>query len=315
VSSVPTRPLGHSGLQTSVVGLGCNNFGGRIDFDATRRVVDASIEQGVTFFDTADRYAATRSEQFLGELLEGRRDAVILATKFGMDTGDGYEGPRGAREYIHRAIDASLQRLRTDVIDLYWYHRPDGVTPIGETLEALHELVAAGKIRAIGGSNFSAALIEEADTYAHANQITPISAIQNEYSLLNRDPETDGVLEICERLEIGFVPYYPLAAGLLTGKYSRTGERPEGARLSNRDELATDAQWDLIDALSHYAEQRGVALSTVAIGGLLTAKPVSSVISGATKPEQVAANAAAAAWQPTDADVEALRELLAGQPA
>ncbi len=310
MTAIATRPLGHSGLQTSVVGLGCNQFGGRLDLDGTRKVVDAAIEQGVTFFDTADRYGATRSEEFLGEVLKRRRDKVVLATKFGMDLGDGNPEPRGSAAYINHAVEESLRRLQTDVIDLYWYHRPDGVTPIGDTLEALHELVRSGKVRAIAASNFSAAQIEEAEEVSASRGLSRFTAIQNEYSLLHREVETNGVLEACEKYNLALVPYYPLAAGLLTGKYTRSGDRPQGARLSDREELATPAQWDLIEALSTYASEREIPLSELAIAGLLLQPAVSSVIAGATTGEQVAANANAARWEPSEDDVAALRSIL-----
>ena len=313
MADLPTRPLGRSGLQSSVVGLGCNNFGRRIDVDATRRVVDAALAEGVTFLDTADIYGSGHSEEFLGEVLQGRRDQVVLATKFGMDMGDG-RGPRGARDYIHQAADASLRRLRTDVIDYYWYHRPDGVTPIVETLAALHELIQAGKVRAIGASNFDATQLREAAEAAVEHGFTPFTAVQNEYSLLVREPERD-VLPACEELGIGFVPFFPLASGLLTGKY-RPGEAgPTGARLSGRDEIATDAQFRLVAALEAYASQRGVTLTDVAIGALLARPVVSSVIAGATKPEQVQANAAAGRWTPGEDDLAALSEVLDGAGA
>jgi aryl-alcohol dehydrogenase-like predicted oxidoreductase len=308
MASLPTRELGRSGIRTSIVGLGCNNFGRRLDLEATRAVVDAALEEGVTFLDTADTYGRGQSEEYLGEVLQGRRDQVVLATKFGMDMGDG-KGPRGSREYVRQAADASLTRLRTDVIDVYWYHRPDGVTPIAETLEALHELIQAGKVRTIGASNFSAVQIQEAEQEATIHGFTPFEAVQNEYSLLVRDAEED-VLPTCEQLGIGFVPYFPLASGLLTGKYRRGEQGPEGARLSGRDQIATDAQFELVDALQKYADERGVGLIDVAIGALLAHRTVSSVIAGATKPEQVRANAAAGRWQPSDADLAALRAVL-----
>jgi aryl-alcohol dehydrogenase-like predicted oxidoreductase len=199
VTALPARPLGESGLNASIVGLGCNNFGRRVNLDGTRAVVDAAIEHGITFFDTADIYGgAGRSEELLGEVLEGRRDQVVLATKFGMDMGDG-RGPRGSREYIQHAVEGSLRRLRTDVIDYYWYHEPDGETPVSETLETLDGLVRAGKVRAIGASNFTAQLIEEAARVAAERGLTPFTAIQNEYSLFVRDAERD-VLPMCERL-------------------------------------------------------------------------------------------------------------------
>ncbi len=309
MTNIPTRPLGHSAMQISVIGLGCNQFGGRLDLDGTRAVIDGAISQGITFLDTADRYGNTRSEEFIGEALKGRRDEVVLATKFGMDLGDGWEGPRGAPEYIQHAIENSLRRLQTDVIDLYWYHRPDGITPIGDTLEGLDALVKAGKVRAIGVSNFGAAQIEEADAIARERGLTRFTAIQNEYSLLHRDPESD-VLPVCERLDVAFIPYYPLASGLLTGKYRRDAAAPEGARLSKRDQIATDEQWDVVEALVGYAEQHGVPLTDVAIGALLQQPAVASVIAGATKPEQLASNASAARWAPSAADIAELRALL-----
>jgi aryl-alcohol dehydrogenase-like predicted oxidoreductase len=310
---IPTRPLGDSGLSVSVVGLGCNNFGRRLDLDGTRAVVDTALEEGVTFLDTADTYGgAGASEKLLGEALHGHRDQVVLATKFGMDMGDG-QGPRGSRGYIAHAVENSLRRLQTDVIDFYWYHQPDGVTPIAETLGALHELITAGKVRAIGASNFDAAQLEEADRVARENSLTPFSAVQNEYSLLVREAEEE-VLPVCERLGIGFVPYYPLASGLLTGKYRRGEPGPPGARLSGREEIGTAEQFALVDALQRYADERGVTLIDVAIGALLARPAVTSVIAGATKPEQVRANAGAAGWQPTPEDLVALEETLASTP-
>ena len=296
MSPLPTRPLGRDGLPTSIVGLGCNNFGRRLALDDTRKVVDAALDAGVTFFDTADIYGRGESEEQLGRVLDGRRDQVVLATKFGMDMGDG-KGPRGSRGYIRQAVENSLRRLRTDVIDVYWYHRPDGETPIAETLGALHELVAAGTVRAIGASNFSAAEIEEADAIAVQHGLTRFTAIQNEYSLLVREAERD-VLPTCERLGIGFVPYFPLASGLLTGKYRRDEDAPTGTRLAGRDQVATSEQFDQLEALTRFAEVRGLSLLHVAFGALLARAVVSSVIAGATKADQVRANAAAATWSP-----------------
>ena len=289
MSAVPTRPLGDSGLEVSIVGLGCNNFGRRLDLDGTRAVVDAALEAGVTFFDTADIYGGGQSEELLGKVLEGRRDQVVLATKFGMDMHDG-KGPRGSRDYIRQAVQNSLQRLRTDVIDYYWYHQPDGETPVAETLETLDELVRAGTVRAIGASNFSAAQIEEADAVAREHGWTRFTAIQNEYSLLVREAE-DEVLPACQRLGLGFVPFFPLASGLLTGKYRRGERGPDGARLSGRDQIASDEQFALVDSLTEFARERGLTLLDVAIGALLAHEEVSSVIAGATKPDQVRANA------------------------
>jgi aryl-alcohol dehydrogenase-like predicted oxidoreductase len=311
--SLPTRPLGSSGIKASIVGLGCNNFGRRADLVATRAVVDAALEEGVTFFDTADIYGRGMSEEYLGEVLQGRRDQVVLATKFGMDMGDG-RGPRGSRDYIRHALDASLERLRTDVIDYYWYHRPDGITPILETLETLHELVKAGKVRAIGASNFDADQLREAAAVAEEHGLTPFTAVQNDYSLLVRDAERD-VLPACEELGIGFVPFFPLASGLLTGKYRRGEAAPSGTRLSGREELATPQQFDLLEALQGYADERGVPMIDVAIGALLARDAVSSVIAGATKPDQVRANAAAGRWTPTEDDLSALQDVLSTHAA
>jgi aryl-alcohol dehydrogenase-like predicted oxidoreductase len=302
--SLPTRRLGESDLEVSVVGLGGNNFGRRVDLEGTRAVVDAALEEGVNFLDTADIYGRGESETLLGEVLEGRRDHVVLATKFGMDMGDG-RGPRGSREYVLSSCDASLRRLRTDVIDLYQYHQPDGVTPIAETLGALDELVRAGKVRWIGCSNFSAEQIEEADAAAREHGFARFVSVQNEYSLLRRDIERE-VVPAAVRLGLGVIPYFPLASGLLTGKYRRGEPAPDGTRLHGRDTAGTDAQFDTIEALERYAAERGVSLLEVAIGGLAALPGVASVIAGATTPEQVRANAAAGRWTPTAADLEAL---------
>ena len=300
--------LGDGGPTVSVVGLGCNNFGGRVGLEGTRAVVDAALDVGITFFDTADVYGnGGGSEELLGRVLEGRRERVLLATKFGGDMGDGTIA-RGSREYVHKAVDASLRRLRTDYIDLYQYHRADGITPYEETFGALDELVREGKVRYVGHSNFTARDVEEVDALARRREIArPVSA-QNQYSLLRREVEHD-LLPTCERLGIGVLPYFPLASGLLTGKYKRDAPRPEGTRLTTRDEIFTDETWDRLEALERYAGERGVTLLEVAIGGLAAEPAVVSVIAGATKPEQVQANARAGEWEPTPDDVAALNEL------
>ncbi len=310
MADLPKRSLGVLGPEVSVIGLGGNNFGRRVDLEGTRAVVDAALEQGITFLDTSNTYGGPRgqSEEFLGEVLQGRRARVVLATKFGMDMGDGL-GPRGSRGYILQAVEASLRRLRTDVIDYYWYHQPDGVTPIAETLETLNGLVNAGTVRWIGASNFSAEQIEEADAVARDRGFARFTSIQNNYSLLVRDAERE-VLPTCERLGLGFVPFFPLASGLLTGKYRRGESAPAGTRLAGRDQVATDEQFSLVEALSEYAAARGVSLIDVAIGALLARPVVSTVIAGATKPEQVDQNTAAARWQPSERDLNELRELL-----
>ena len=277
-----TRRLGGSDLDVTVVGLGCNNFGGRIDEQATKAVVDAALDAGITFFDTADTYGgAGGSETFLGRILAGRRDQVVLATKFGHDMGDG-ETARGSRAYVRKAVDASLRRLQTDRIDLYQYHRPDGV---------IHELVEEGKVRAIGSSNFTAPMVEEARTVAEDGELAPFASEQSQYSWLRREAE-DELLPACERLEIGFIPYFPLASGLLTGKYRRGEPAPEGTRLHGRQ--IDDADYDRIERLEAFARERGATLLELAIGGLAALPGVASVIAGATRPEQARANAAAA---------------------
>jgi aryl-alcohol dehydrogenase-like predicted oxidoreductase len=301
---VRTRTLGSSGLEVTVVGLGCNNFGGRIDEPASRAVIDAALDAGITFFDTADVYGNRGgSEEIIGRALEGRRDRVVLATKFGHDLGDG-ETARGGRAYIRKAVEASLRRLRTDWIDLYQYHRPDGITPVEETLGALQELVEAGTVRAIGSSNFTAAMVEEAHAVAGERGYTPFATEQSEYSWLRRDAEQE-LLPACERLGVGFIPYFPLASGLLTGKYRKDEPPPEGTRLHGRE--LDDADLDRVERLRAFADERGISLLDVAIGGLAAQPDVVSVIAGATKPEQVRANAVAGDWTPSPADLDALR--------
>jgi aryl-alcohol dehydrogenase-like predicted oxidoreductase len=303
-----TRRLGTEGPDVSVVGLGCNNFGLRVDLEGTRSVVDAALDAGVTLFDTADIYGGKGgSESFLGEVLEGRRDRVLLATKFGGDMGDGTTA-RGSRAYIHKAIDTSLERLRTDVVDLYQYHTPDHVTPFEETFGALDELVRAGKVRYVGHSNLNAAQVEEVDAICRERGFArPVSA-QNQYSLLRRDAEQE-LLPTCERLGIGVLPFFPLASGLLSGKYRRDEPRPAGTRLAARDEVFTDETFDRLEALEAFAKERGLTLLQVAISGLLAQPAIASVIAGATKPEQVRANVEAARWEPTPEDLGALNSL------
>jgi aryl-alcohol dehydrogenase-like predicted oxidoreductase len=308
------RRLGADGPEVSVVGLGCNNFGRRVDEQGTRAVVEAALDAAVTLFDTADAYGNGRSEEYLGKALEGRRDRVVLATKFGNPMSDDEELPLGSPVYISKAVRASLGRLRTDWIDLYQYHRPDGVTPIEDTLGALNELVEQGIVRFIGSSNFSAQKIDEADRIAGEHGWARFVSAQNEYSLLKRDAERE-LLPTCERLGIGFLPYFPLASGLLTGKYRRGEPPPEGTRLAERPERLTPEVFERIEALERYADERGVTVLEVAIGGLLAQPAVSSVIAGATKPEQVRTNAAAGEWQPTEQDLRELRALLEGVAA
>jgi aryl-alcohol dehydrogenase-like predicted oxidoreductase len=303
-----SRRLGTEGPGVSVVGLGCNNFGRTVDLEGTRAVVDAALDAGVTLLDTADVYGDKGgSESLLGEVLEGRRDRVVLATKFGQDMGDGTEA-RGARAYIHKAIDASLQRLRTDVVDLYQYHTPDNITTFEETFGALDELVRAGKVRYVGHSNLDAAQVEEVEAVCREHGFAqPVSA-QNQYSLLRREAEEE-LLPTCERLGIGVLPYFPLASGLLTGKYRRGEPRPEGTRLSDREAVFTDEMFERLEALEAFAKERGRTLLQVAVGGLLAQPAISSVIAGSTKPEQVRANVEAANWEATPEDLAELNGL------
>ena len=282
------RRLGTSELTVSAVGLGCNNFGRVVDLAGTRAVVDAALDAGINFLDTAESYGGGDSERFLGEALRGRRANVILATKFG--GGPPVEPARGSPEYIRNAVDGSLESLQTDYIDLLYYHFPDGVTPIAETLAALDELVHQGKVRAIGCSNFSAAQLAEADDVAKGK--SRFCALQNQYSLLERNADAD-VLPLCLELDVGFVAYFPLASGLLTGKYRR-GEAPaEGTRLARgAGELLSDGTFDEVDRLAAFAEERGHSLHELAIAAVTSTPGVASTLVGATSPEQVRANAA-----------------------
>jgi aryl-alcohol dehydrogenase-like predicted oxidoreductase len=307
-----TRTLGVGGPDVSVVGLGCNNFGSRVDERGTRAVVDAALEVGITLFDTADVYGNRGgSEKLLGKALKGRRDRVLLATKFGHEMTDDAPANRGSREYVRVAIEASLKRLRTDVVDLYQYHRPDGVTPIEETLGAMTELVDEGKVRFIGSSNFEPAQVVEAEELASSHSWHRFVSAQNEYSLLTRDAEEE-LLPVCERLGVGVLPYFPLASGLLTGKYRRGQPAPAGTRLALRPERLTAEAFDELEKLEAFAAERGCTVLELAFAGLLAQPAVSSVIAGATKPEQVRANAAAGEWELSEQDVQALRALIAG---
>jgi aryl-alcohol dehydrogenase-like predicted oxidoreductase len=307
MAELPQRRLGDSELEVSAVGLGCNNFGKRLDLDGTVAVLDAALQAGVTLFDTADIYGGGDSERLMGEALEGRRDEYVLATKFGMDAHDANapEVPRGSREYIRWAIEGSLKRLRVEKIDLYQYHQPDGVTPLEQTLAALDELVREGLVGAIGCSNFSAAQLEQADRIARDRGQARFVTLQNQYSLLEREIEAE-VAPACERLNVSILPFFPLASGLLTGKYRRGEPGPEGSRLSSREQAGSDEQFDVIEGLEVFAETRGVGILDIAIAGLAAQPAVASVIAGATKPEQVSANVAALSWQPSEADLAEL---------
>jgi aryl-alcohol dehydrogenase-like predicted oxidoreductase len=305
---LPTRRLGDSGPEVSVVGLGCNNFGGRLDADGTAAVLEAALDAGITFFDTADIYGgAGASERLMGEALAGRRDEFLIATKFGwkMDGAeDAPEAASGSREYIRWAVEGSLRRLRVERIDLYQYHRPDGVTPIAETLAALDELVREGLVTAIGCSNVTVTELEEAERVAREQDLSRFVTVQNEYSLLERGIEAD-VAPACARLGVSILPFFPLAKGLLSGKYRRGERAPEGTRLAG-GEPGSGEQFDVVEALEAFAAERDLSLVDVAIAGLATQPAVGSVIAGATRPEQVRANVAALRWQPSAADLDEL---------
>lgn len=309
-----TQTLGHSGITVSTLGIGCNAFGARVDADGVRQIVDTALDVGVTFFDTADTYGRGASEELLGQAIAGRRDEVVVATKFGMDMGDVMGGGterRGSREYVRRAIDASLRRLGTDHVDLYQLHTPDPQTPIAETLAAMNELVTEGKVRAIGCSNFQAWQVVDADWTAREAGGARFATAQNEYSLYNRTAEVE-LAPACAHLDVGILPYFPLAYGLLTGKYERGVEPPSGSRLEQQRHRFEAADWERIDALHTFAADRGRSILDVAIGGLAAQPQVASVIAGVSRAEQVTANQSAAQWVPSAADLDELNEI--GQP-
>lgn len=292
-----TRKIGS--LNVSIVGLGCNNFGWRLDYDRTVAVVDAALEAGINFLDTADIYGGTESEEFLGRALAGRRDKIVLATKFGMKVDEQRQGAKP--DYVRRACEDSLRRLRTGHIDLYQLHQPDPSTPIGDTLAALDELVRAGKVREIGCSNFSVEQLREAK--AAVGSGAKFVSVQNEYSLLHRDPE-QGVLAECEREGLAFLPFFPLASGMLTGKYRRGQPPSEGTRLAKGNaRFLNDRNLDVVEELASFAASKGHSLLELAFSWLLSHPPVASVIAGATRPEQVRSNVHAAGWHLSPVDL------------
>jgi aryl-alcohol dehydrogenase-like predicted oxidoreductase len=308
------RRLGNSGLVVSVVGLGTNNLGMRLDMDRSREVVHAALDEGITLVDTADSYG--RSEERLGEILEGARDDVVIATKFGSDVrprglsnGEDW-GARGSRRYVKRAAEASLRRLRTDWIDLYQLHRPDEQTPIEETLSALDDLVREGKVRYLGSSNFTGWQVAHAEWTSRIRGFERFVSAQNEYSWLARDIEDD-LVPALEEYGVGLLPYFPLANGLLTGKYRRGESAPQGSRLAGpgRESALSDAAFDVVEKLEAFAAERDISLLDVAVGGLAAQPAVASVIAGATSRDQVARNVAAGSWQPSAADLATLDEL------
>lgn len=300
------RSLGNSGLVVSVAGLGCNNFGRRLDLAGTRAVVDAAIDAGITLLDTADMYGDGASEELLGEVLAGRRDEVVLATKFGHQRHDmGYgaaAGSKGGRAYIRRAVELSLRRLRTDYIDLYQIHTPDPDTPVEETLAALGELVAEGKVRYLGHSNFTGWQIAEAAHVARQAGTPPFISAQNHWSLLERAVEAE-VVPAAVHFGLGVLPYFPLANGMLTGKVRRGSGVPPGSRLASREGYVTEAKLDRVEALIAWASGHGLSLLQVAIGALAAQPGCASVIAGAMSPDQVKANAEAADWIPAAGDL------------
>jgi aryl-alcohol dehydrogenase-like predicted oxidoreductase len=313
------RNLGKSGLQVSLVGLGCNNFGGRIDLAATRKVVHRALDLGITLFDTADIYGERgRSEEFLGECLGDRRKDAVLATKFGMAMDDAGTRKGASRRYILSAVEASLKRLKTDWIDLYQLHQPDPLTPIEETLRALDDLIRHGKVRYIGCSNLPAWQVIEALWTADRAVLNRFVSCQDECSLVVREPERE-LIPAIERFGIGLLPYFPLASGLLTGKYRRNAPMPEGARLTATKRLAdrylTEANWAIVERLQDFCSQRSRSLLELAFSWLASRPTVASVIAGATRPEQVEANVRAVEWDLTSEDLAEVDRLTRPPPA
>ena len=318
------RQLGRSGLTVSVVGLGCNNFGGNpvqaaagtvyglMDLEQTRAVVDAAFDAGVTLFDTADVYGQGGSESFLGEILAGRRHQVVLATKWGSGMDQRHDIAWGSRRYIRQACEASLRRLKSDYIDLYQMHWPDPRTPVQETLDALDELVKEGKVRYAGSSHFTGWQVADSDWIAKSAHGTRFISAQNHYSLIELSAEAE-LIPACEHFGVGLLPYFPLANGLLTGKYRRHQPAPSGTRMAGR--VIDDALYDTIESLLAYAQARERTLVDVAVGALIARPVVGSVITGATKVAQIRANAAAASWAPSAADLAELDAILKPQAA
>ena len=312
------RRLGDSGLEVSLAGLGTNNFGMRLDYEGSKSVVEAALDAGINFFDTADIYGGGRSEEFLGKALGGRREDVLIATKFAMPVGDGPFTRGGSRHYIEKAVARSLKRLGTDYIDVYQMHQPDPKTPIEETLDALSDLVHRGVVRYVGHSNFSGWQIADADWTSRSKGYVRFVSAQNEWSLLERKIEPE-IMPACRQFGLGQLPFFPLASGFLTGKYSRGAALPEGTRLAAWAQamparigaLTSDANWDKLEGLSRFAEDNGHTILDLALSWLASDPAVSSVIAGATKPEQIEANVAATlSWQLSADDFAEVDEIL-----
>lgn len=311
------RNLGSSGLRVSLVGLGCNNFGARLDVEATRKVVHKALDLGITLFDTADVYGNRGgSEEQLGQVLGARRKDIVLASKFGLAMDDAGVLKGGSRHYVMRAVEDSLRRLRTDWIDLYQLHRPDPLTPIEETLGALGDLVRQGKVRYVGCSNLSAWQVVEAQWTAKHRGLDAFVSCQDEYSLLVRDLERD-LMPAMQKYGLGLLPYFPLASGLLTGKYERDAPGPAGARLTDTPRFAnrtymTDANWAIVERLREFGSARGRTLLEVAMGWMAARPTVSSIIAGATRPEQLEQNVRAVDWTPTAEDMAEIDRITHG---
>jgi aryl-alcohol dehydrogenase-like predicted oxidoreductase len=314
--TLAARQLGTSDIQVTVAGLGCNNFGMRLDAAASVRVVHAALDLGVNFFDTADVYGMGESERHLGAALKGRRSQAVVLTKFGSPADPEHPEHKGASpEHVRRAIEASLRRLETDYVDVYMLHRPDPDTPIEATLEALHRLVEDGKVRTIASSNFAGWQIADADWTSRTSGFARFVAVENRYSLLDRTPERE-VLPACRRFGQSMIPYFPLGSGLLTGKYRRGEAPPEGTRLSRSPRAAqqlSDENFEIVEAVERFAAARGITPVAVALGWLAAQPEVASVIAGATSPEQLAANVAATAWTPSEEDLAELDEVTASR--
>jgi aryl-alcohol dehydrogenase-like predicted oxidoreductase len=311
MSEMRYRRLGSSGLKVTVVGVGCNNFGRLLDERGAAMVVHAAMDRGINFFDTADVYGAGDSECFLGAAIKGRRDRVIVATKFRSPMGKGPNDQGGSRLYIRRAVEASLRRLDTDYIDLYQMHEPDPDTPIEETLHTLDDLVHEGKVRYIGSSNFAGWQIADAAWVSRVNRWTPFVSAQNRYSLVDRGVERE-VIPACAYFGVGMIPFSPLASGLLTGKHRRGAPPAAGTRLANNPRAGrflNDANFNVVERLEKFAAERGLSLLQVAIGGLAAQPQVASVIAGAMTEEQVAANVEASSWVPRADDLAEIDRL------